>query len=710
MTNKRKKVEKNEDDCEDWCFVCKDGGELIICEHKSCLKSYHGSCVKVNAKSRFICGWHKCDDCNRPSDFQCYVCPISVCGRCVKSADFVRVKGKKGFCRNCLKLTLLIEEGKDVDSDGEKVDFDNRDTFETLFKEYWLIINEEEKLTLDELKLAKAKLKPIKDSDSDDDDDNDNDDDDDEVDVFESYFEEEEEIEEIEEIDLTKKVKRSTPKPSKKKVNKKVKRVRKEVEEKSNKEEFNGWGSTRIIDFLKHLNKDTTNPLSQRDLETIIKRYSTDNNLLQKKKTIECDDWLKSIFKRKTIKLNRIYDSLETHLAENQVSSSDDEDEIECDSEEKDLDVDDEKLVVRKNKKKKSVDNIIEENEPVRSRFAAIVPDNIRLVYLRRSLVQKFENEPDTFESRVIGSFVRVKDNSNGCFSRKFQLMQVTGAKKCSVGENETFVLQAVDTDISIDSLSDDDFSNEECQELRNKVKSGLLKKLEFVELEAKAKLLHKDIVTHWIPRELTLLKHRIDQANEKGWRRELHDYLEKREMLQNPEKRSKLLEKPRDVIPDIEEVEPVEDDNNKDDKESPKSILTHTSSAKFKDTSEEIMQQAPGSEKIEMAKQLEKFFTSLDKKDKYKQASAAVKSSTQLFDSIDEKSNIDNEDLKDTESSQWYVTRSNGDTVGPVSLSVLKNWIQDKAASESKIYKTGQTKEQAKPLTAVLRLAFPKK
>ncbi|MFS7952821.1 hypothetical protein Hanom_Chr07g00611391 [Helianthus anomalus] len=39
--------------------------------------------------------------------------------------------------------------------------------------------------------------------------------------------------------------------------------------------------------------------------------------------------------------------------------------------------------------------------------------------------------------------------------------------------------------------------------------------------LEEKARSLHRDIVTHWIPRALGILKHRIDQANERRWRKE---------------------------------------------------------------------------------------------------------------------------------------------------------------------------------------------
>lgn len=77
------------------------------------------------------------------------------------------MKGKKGFCNHCLKLALLVEEKKDVDSDGETIDFNNRNTYETLYKEYWEIINNTEKLTLDVLIAAKGQLKSGKNYDSD---------------------------------------------------------------------------------------------------------------------------------------------------------------------------------------------------------------------------------------------------------------------------------------------------------------------------------------------------------------------------------------------------------------------------------------------------------------------------------------------------------------------------------------------------------------
>ncbi|KAI8531489.1 hypothetical protein RHMOL_Rhmol11G0139900 [Rhododendron molle] len=102
--------------------------------------------------------------------------------------------------------------------------------------------------------------------------------------------------------------------------------------------------------------------------------------------------------------------------------------------------------------------------------------------------------------------------------------MMYSGMRKVTLGDTKTEILLQVPNmsmDIGVDMLSDDNFSEEECEDLRQKVKDGLLRKLTIVELEHKAKSLHEDITNHWIKRQLALLQNLIDRANEKGWRRE---------------------------------------------------------------------------------------------------------------------------------------------------------------------------------------------
>lgn len=39
----------------------------------------------------------------------CYTCTYSLCKGCIKKADYVCVRGDKGFCTVCMKTILLIE-------------------------------------------------------------------------------------------------------------------------------------------------------------------------------------------------------------------------------------------------------------------------------------------------------------------------------------------------------------------------------------------------------------------------------------------------------------------------------------------------------------------------------------------------------------------------------------------------------------------------
>jgi len=75
------------------------------------------------------------------------------------------------------------------------------------------------------------------------------------------------------------------------------------------------------------------------------------------------------------------------------------------------------------------------------------------------------------------------------------------------------------------------------------------------VEMEQKAKALHYDITKHWIARQLNILQKRINCANEKGWRRELEEYLEQRELLEKPSEQERLLKEIPRIIEDFIEI-----------------------------------------------------------------------------------------------------------------------------------------------------------
>ncbi|XP_015745314.1 histone-lysine N-methyltransferase NSD2 [Python bivittatus] len=79
----RRRKTKNEarKKTEDYCFRCGDGGQLVLCDRKSCTKAYHLSCLDLVKRpfGKWECPWHHCDVCGKPSVSFCHFCPNSFC-------------------------------------------------------------------------------------------------------------------------------------------------------------------------------------------------------------------------------------------------------------------------------------------------------------------------------------------------------------------------------------------------------------------------------------------------------------------------------------------------------------------------------------------------------------------------------------------------------------------------------------------------------
>ncbi|XP_077992011.1 histone-lysine N-methyltransferase NSD2-like isoform X2 [Glandiceps talaboti] len=76
---RRRKQEKQNH--EDVCFRCDEGGELVMCDKKSCPKAYHLNCLNLSKSphGKWECPWHHCDECGRQSIKLCTDCPNSYC-------------------------------------------------------------------------------------------------------------------------------------------------------------------------------------------------------------------------------------------------------------------------------------------------------------------------------------------------------------------------------------------------------------------------------------------------------------------------------------------------------------------------------------------------------------------------------------------------------------------------------------------------------
>ncbi|KAI5387843.1 hypothetical protein KIW84_073800 [Lathyrus oleraceus] len=77
--------------------------------------------------------------------------------------------------------------------------------------------------------------------------------------------------------------------------------------------------------------------------------------------------------------------------------------------------------------------------EKPRSCFVAINPINIKFVYLKRSLVEELLKDLETFETKVVRSFIRIKCDPNDYLQENSHqlLLRITGIKKSSGVDGE---------------------------------------------------------------------------------------------------------------------------------------------------------------------------------------------------------------------------------------------------------------------------------
>lgn len=509
----------------------------------------------------------------------------------------------------------------------------------------------------------------------------------------------------------------------------------------SRKKEFIGWGSRRLIEFLQSIGKDTSQHISQYDVTAIINDYVNKNNLLHpsKKKRVLCDERLHSIFGRKTISRIKIHDLLEVHFAENLEESDDD---LSCSSDEKDngFETNEQGTVLsfeRKTHQKRKV------SETPKSEFAAINDNNIKLVFLKKSLVEDVLKDPETSESKLVGSFVRIKSDPNDYLQKNsHQLVQVTGLKKASGtgGTNMDFLLQVsnVVKDIRVGMLSDDKFSEEECKDLHQRIKDGLLKRPTVVELQQKAQILHEDITKHWLAREIPLLQNLIDRANEKGWRRELDQYLEKKKLLESPEEQSRLLCEVPKVIADEIEPEATPQGTPEEVKQgnsgSPRSILsgaseipihviaaTGTASTLMSHSTDyaEFQRNFIEGESKQPSHSINKSNgeTQLANTEENKRCHEMVAKQVMTSQVIDLSDDEENEELSVGKqipddmpgSLLWHYLDPQGFMQGPFSLTSLKRWSDaDYFPPDFKVWRMDQRPEEAVSLKDILDQIFP--
>ncbi|KAK7409795.1 hypothetical protein VNO78_00116 [Psophocarpus tetragonolobus] len=100
------------------------------------------------------------------------------------------------------------------------------------------------------------------------------------------------------------------------------------------------------------------------------------------------------------------------------------------------------------------------------------------------------------------------------------------GAEPYKVGKRMTDILLEIlnlnKTEIvSIDIISNQEFTEDECKRLRQSIKCGLINRLTVGDIQDKALVLQAVRVKDWLEAEIVRLSHLRDRASEKGRRKE---------------------------------------------------------------------------------------------------------------------------------------------------------------------------------------------
>ncbi|TKY70453.1 Zinc finger CCCH domain-containing protein 44 [Spatholobus suberectus] len=570
-------------DEEDVCFICFDGGSLVLCDRRGCPKAYHPACIKrdeafFQSKAKWNCGWHICSFCQKASHYMCYTCTYSLCKGCTKDADFVCVRENKGLCGMCMRTIMLIENSAQGNKEMCEVDFDDKSSWEYLFKVYWMYLKGKLSLTFDELLRAKNSWKGAA--------------------PMNYKVQSPHELYHLRDdkgsgsenscIDIeSNNLKNKKPKRQPKLLGKGDcldNRITSGGDSGVSLPECTKWATKELLEFVAHMKNSDTSLLSQFDVQTLLLEYVKKNNLRdpQQMSQIVCDSRLLNLFGKARVGHIEMLKLLESHflLKDNDLNAVASEGEA-IDNYNKQLMLVNDKRC----KTHKKADVLVPQSNP--DAYAAIDAHNINLIYLRRSLMEHLTEDIEKIHENVVGSFVRIRISSSDQKQDMYRLVQVVGISKVAepykIGTRTTDIkLEILNLNrkevIPIAEISNQEFCEDECKRLRQSIKYGLSKRLTVGEILDKALTLQAIRVNDLLEAEILRLNHLRDRASEKGHRKELKEYVEKLQLLNSPEERQRRLHEIPDVHsdPNLDSMfESDEDDGESDETKQDSNIFS---------------------------------------------------------------------------------------------------------------------------------------
>lgn len=191
------------------------------------------------------------------------------------------------------------------------------------------------------------------------------------------------------------------------------------------------WASKELLEFVSHMKNGDTSVLSQFDVQALLLEYIKRNKLRdpRRKSQIICDTRLENLFGKPRVGHFEMLKLLESHFLIIRDEQNDEFQGSVVDTENNQLDIDaaaeTKGVKDRKRKSRKKSDSRGPQSNL--DDYAAIDMHNIGLIYLRRKLMEDLLEDAETFHDKVIGTFVRIRISGSTQKQDLYRLVQVVG-------------------------------------------------------------------------------------------------------------------------------------------------------------------------------------------------------------------------------------------------------------------------------------------
>lgn len=298
-----------------------------------------------------------------------------------------------------------------------QVDFNDRSSWEYLFKDYYTELKAKLSLTSDEIAEAKNPWKGADMSGSR------------KIDSPEGGSASDDSVENSETI-----------RPKRRKLRRQSKSKKEELvdagaasgDKAASSSDNSEWASRELLEFVSHMKNGDTSVLSQFDVQALLLEYIKRNKLRdpRRKSQIVCDSRLENLFGKPRVGHFEMLKLLESHFFVRDEHNDDLQGSV-VDTENEQLDIDTSPETLTKGAKdKKRKSRKKGDNRGPQSNlddYAAIDMHNIGLIYLRRKLMEDLLEDDETFSEKVVGTFVRIRISGSNQKQDLYRLVQVIG-------------------------------------------------------------------------------------------------------------------------------------------------------------------------------------------------------------------------------------------------------------------------------------------